>query len=265
MIKKRLVERSLLPKEKTILAQSIQDHLIMVYGPPGIGKTTFVNNLSDRTLFLSTDRGTRYLSALRVEINSYKDLIGTLSALEKSEARNYDIICLDHVDDIAMILEEHVCLELGIEGLGDLEYGKGWKMFKKELFAMLQRLLRLPCGIVFIAHESIKTIRTKIVETERTMPDIGRTPWKIIVPACDLVGYCGFHTIKKGGKRGQERVIRTAPLESIYAKDRTSRIKPSEGYELLDGKQFLKSFKKGSRHVESKSKKVKKSSRRTTR
>jgi len=245
--KKKIKTTLALPTKKSVVAQTIRDYIIMIYGPPGIGKTTFVNDLSDKVLFISTDRGTRYMSALRHEVSNYRELDKVLSALEQRGAQSYDIICLDHIDDICTMVEDYTCEQLGIDALGDIGYAKGWKMYKRGIWSILQRLLRLNRGIALIAHESIKTIRTRVVETERTMPDIGKSAWKVLVPACDLVGYCGFKVVKKNGKRKQVRVIRTSPLESIYAKDRTTRNKPEEGYELLNGKQFAKSFikKKG--------------------
>ena len=245
-MKKKTRPKLLLPTKKSVIAQSIQDHIMMIYGPPGIGKTTFVNDLSDSTLFISTDRGTRYMSALRKEVNNYEELNRVLSTLESESAEAYDIICLDHIDDINLMVEDYTCEQLGIDALGDVGYAKGWKMYRKGIWTILQRLLRLNRGIALIAHETIKTIRTRVVETERTMPDISRSAWKVLIPACDLVGYCGFKIVKKDGKRKQIRTIRTEPLESIYAKDRTTRKRPKEGYELLNGKQFAKTFfKKG--------------------
>jgi len=259
-IKKRAQTKVSLPTEKTIIAQNIQDHIILVYGPPGIGKTTFVNGLSDSTLFISTDRGTRYMSALRKEVSNYKELDRTIKTLESEGADAYDIICLDHVDDICTMVEDYICDQLGIDALGDVGYAKGWKAYKKGIWSILQRLLRLNRGIALIAHESIRTIRTKVIESERMMPDMGKSAWKVLIPACDIVGYAGFKIVKQNGKGRQIRIIRTSPLESIYAKDRTTRVKSEEGYELLNGAKFAKTFEKqkGSiRHVKKKKKKRK--------
>jgi hypothetical protein len=80
------------------------------------------------------------------------------------------------------------------------------------------------------------------METERTMPDLSKSAWKVIVPKCDLVGYCGFKVIKKGGKRQEIRILETIPREDLYVKDRTNR--DFEGtYEELNGKKFVATFK----------------------
>jgi len=257
MKKKKIHSKIILPTEKTIEAQNIYDHIIMLYGPPGIGKTEFMEKLSDSTFFISTDRGTKSFPALRWPVHNWSELIKIIRALEIENAGNkYQIICLDHIDDIAMMAEDEACETLGVEALGDAGYNKGWRRYKKNIWEILQRLLRLNTGIGLIAHETIKTIRTRVVETERTMPDLTKSAWKILVPKCDLVGYCGFKIIKqKTGKRKEIRIIRTSPLESIYAKDRTRRVQPESGYELLDGKEFAKTFERKTKHGKKKSKK----------
>ena len=240
-----------LPDEKGRQATSIQDYILMFYGPPGVGKTTFVNELNDRVLFLSTDRGTRFISAMRVEVNSFNDVNKVLKALEADPGK-YSIICIDHVDDLANMIEDHVCNKLGIESLGDAGYGKGWKAYRKGIHSVVQRLLRLGMGVVFIAHESIKTVRTRSIETERTMPALSKSAWQVIVPMADLVGYCGFKKVKgKEGKRTEVRVLETQPREDLYAKDRIQVRHKPEGHEWehLSGKDFLATFSKRKRTV----------------
>lgn len=232
-----------LPTKKAVMAASILDYISLFYGPPGVGKTTFVNDFADRVFFISTDRGTRYMEALRTEISSWNDMMKVIKALKAKAASNkYDLVCLDHIDDICNICEDHVCAELGISDLTDAGYGKGWKAYKKSIWSVIQDILSLNLGVVMISHETIKTVRTKIMETERTMPDLSKSAWKIIIPKCDIVGYCGYKVVKdKGGKRKQIRVLETSPREDLYVKDRTNR-KSSGSYELLDGKKFIKTF-----------------------
>jgi len=251
--------RVVLPTEKTIIAQLIHDYIIAIYGPPGIGKTEFADKLSDRTFFISTDRGTRYRYALREEVHTWEELIEVIVALEKQPSL-YKIIALDHIDDICVLADIKACKMLDIEALEDAGYSKGWKLYKKLIWSILERLLALDTGIVLIIHETIKTIKTAVTETQRTMPDLTKSAWKVLIPKCDLVGYCGWKKLKLKGKNKRTtcRIIHTSPTESIYCKDRTQRRKPEEGFELLDGEAFAQTFvKKGKQHGK-KVKKVKK-------
>jgi len=230
-----------LPTKKTTITGSVKDHIILVYGPPGVGKSTFTNGLADNVLFISTDRGSRHLKALRVEVGTWQEIDRVITMLENQKRKGelaYDMVALDHVDDISNIVELHVCSQLGVDSLEEVGFGKGWRAHRKELWKLLQRILNLGTGLVLIAHESIKTLRMRKIETERIMPDLSKGAWKVVIPICDIVGYCGFRTIKTG----QIRIITTQPTESIYAKDRTLRTHPESGWELLKGLDFVATF-----------------------
>jgi len=225
-------------------ASDIHQYITLFYGPPGVGKTTFVNDLAAQdVLFISTDRGARHLEAKVREVNNYQDILDLLEQLEAPNAPKYDMVCIDHVDDFTNYAEDQTIIELKIDSLSDAKWGQGWKEFKRRISHVVQRLKALNVGVVFISHEGIKTIRVHGIEREIVQPDMGKTAWKVIVPLVDLVGYCGFKAMQQGGKRVEKRVIYTEPSESVYAKDRTQRQKPSKGYELLDGAKFRSTFK----------------------
>ena len=249
MAKKKKKKASIaLPTETTQPGQELMDYKTMFFGPPGVGKTTFVNDMGESVLFLSTDQGTRFLDAMRVEVDNAKDLLNVLKALKKPGACNdYDIICVDHIDDICGMLEDDVLETLGVESLTDAGWGKGWKAYRKQITIFVRTLMALKPGLVFIAHEAIKTVKTRALETERTMPRMTKTAWEVVIPLCDVVGYCGFRTLKMGReKKIQEvRTLETQPREDLYVKDRTGRKQPKRGYELLDGAKFVESFTQG--------------------
>ena len=236
-----------LPTSPSVMSQAVHDHIMMFYGPPGVGKTTFVNNMGN-VLFISTDRGTRAYKAMRAEVSSWSQVVDVIKKLKAGGAVAYDMVCIDHISDIAAMAEQHVLEKLGVEGLGDAGYGKGWKAYKDMLSAFVRDLLSMDVGVVFIAHEKIQTVRTRAIETERTMPALTKSAWNVIVPLTDIVGYCGFRTVRKnrpGGKKGppvEVRVLETEPREDLYAKDRTNRNRPTGAHEMLDGAKFITTF-----------------------
>lgn len=222
-----------LPTTPKVVGQSPRELISMFFGPPGVGKTSFVNALG-RVLFISTDRGTRTMSAMAQEVHTWDDITAVVTALEVPGAANeYDYICLDHIDDMCAMADDWTCDKLEITGLAEADWGNGWKTYKKEIRALIGRLSALNTGLVMIAHEQIKTIRTRTIELERTTPAMGKAPYNLIIPLCDIVGYMGFRTVKQGGQRTEIRTLETTPREDLYVKDRSERTRPGRGYDIL--------------------------------
>jgi predicted ATPase len=249
-IKKYIPKEITLPTEPRIRARSIHDSIIMIYGGPGVGKTTFVNDLG-RILFFSTDRGTSHLKTTPVNCNKwhdFEDAIYSLQQMKKKPNRFWDMVCVDLVSDMAMMAEEQTLIDLDAESLSDkkLAWGKGWKVYKNKINSFKDKLLAMGLGIIFIAHEDTKTVRSSVREYERTVPKMSKSAWDILIPITDLCGYCGFKVVKKGDEKNEIRIIQTVPTESLYAKDRTIREKPDKGWERLDGKKFAATFGKPS-------------------
>lgn len=248
LVPTKLAFNIVLPTEPTYAAYSPRDYVMMAYGPPGAGKTTFFNEMHDgRVLFLSTDRGTRHLKTQRIEFASWAELEAILKKLQEKPdfvRQHYDAVCIDHVDDMALMAEVEICRKLGVDGLGDAGFGKGWKAYRLAIMSVVQRIMGMGVGMNFIAHEETKTIKTRVGEYDRTTPAMPKSAWKVIIPLADLIGYCGYSVVKKGGGVVEEvRTLRTQPTEAIYAKDRTRRTKPAAGkVETLDGKRFMSTF-----------------------
>lgn len=246
-MKKAKVASVTLPTEKTSTRSKLSDSIVMIYGAPGVGKTMFVNGLAPRVFFISTDRGTRSYKALRADCDSYTDLINILDSLEVNKQKlNYDIVCMDHIDDIAQYVEMHVCEELGVDSLADAGFGKGWKMYRSAMHRVVLRLKELGLGVVFIAHETIKTVRSRLREVERIMPDMSKSAWKVIIPLAEIVGYASIRSVKIGGEVKDKRILQCQPTDLLYAKDRSTRRKPTgePGYESLDPEKFRQTFEK---------------------
>lgn len=225
-----------------IIYQKFTDYISTFYGAAGVGKTSFVHGFSDRVLFISTDRGTRFLPLkgnCRQEVNSWADIVAVVEYLQKNTSQ-YDMVCLDHVDDIAYYAEEDICNTYDIESADELAHGKYWRDLKKKWRWVIHNIKRTGLGIVFIAHETTKEIKIRGRKINRTMPLIGKTTWKLILPLTDLLGYCYMEYDVQ--QKQDIRMLQTQPSDSVDAKDRTVRQKPDSGYEIMDSKHFMKTF-----------------------
>lgn len=233
-----------LPTTRSVPTTSLRNYISVFFGQPGIGKTTFVNDLGERVLFLSTDRGTRFLNAMRIECFKFEDFLAVLDALEKGQAKNYDFVAVDHVDDWANMVEAYVLKKLGVEALTDAGYGKGWSVLKKEIVRFMNRIKALGLGIVFVAHEDIKKVKVRGLEIDKCQPLMSKQAWNAIIPLADIVGYCGSTPMKgPDGKRVEVRTLSTTPREDLYAKDRTRRKRPTgRDWEELNGRKFVATF-----------------------
>lgn len=242
--RERPTASSPLPTKKRKIGQRVEDFIICVYGPPGVGKTTFVDGFADRVFFVSTDRGTRHFEALGEEVETFDEILMVLDKLEKPGARDhYDMIAIDHAVDFAAMAQRSVCEELDVETVGDAAWSKGWNAYTKAMADVIARVKTLRLGLVFITHEVTRKVDTALGTVDKTMPDMDKRTWKAVIPLCDIVAYCGFRTVKKGGKLVQLRTVEVDPRESLYAKDRTGRMTSKRGWELLDGKKFARSFR----------------------
>ena len=232
----------ILPANKSMLAGRPSDYILFFYGPPGVGKTTFVNGLADRVLFLSSDRGTRFQEALRIEIHDYETLDRAITALENGD-EHYDMVCFDVIDHFTALIETQITKEMGIDSLSDGQWGAGWNEYKKRIHQVIQRILRVGAGVAFISHEKIVSVKTRTREEERYQPTLQRSAAGVIIPLTDIMGYCTFQVVKTKTKTSQRRVLRTQPTANIDAKDRTTaRTKPDSGVELLNPEKFHSTF-----------------------
>jgi hypothetical protein len=153
-------------------------------------------------------------------------------------------VAIDHVDDWAAMAESWVLAKSKVEALADLGYGKGWSLYKRALRGYMERIKRLGLGIVFIAHEEVKTIKIQGRDINKSMPKMSKQAWDMIIPLVDVVAWVGIKPMKgQDGRRVEQRVLTTEPKEDLYAKDRSRRHRPAgRDWEKLSGLKFAETF-----------------------
>ena len=135
---------------------------VLLYGPEGIGKTTFGAE-SPAPIFVGTEDGFGLLDVARFpEPRTWRDVTDALLALER-EKHDYRTLVLDSLDWLEPLVWAEVCRTGGKRSIEDFGYGKGYVAALdtwRVLFAGLDRLRRAKgMHVVLLAHAKLEAYR----------------------------------------------------------------------------------------------------------
>lgn len=214
----------------------------LIYGAPGIGKSTLFSKFPN-ALFLYTDPGLSFITAMKHPVekwNQFKEAVKELSANPKPK---YGIVVVDTIDLLWSMCVSYICTARGIEHQSDEAWGKGYEMIEREFKVPIQQLCMLKaknCGVAFISHATEVEIRGRIVKTSKVVPTLAKAARKIVLPLCDVIGYCGFSLSQNQDvDLASPRYLFFKPDETLEAKDRT-KVLPDKC--LLDIEVIKKCF-----------------------
>ena len=205
---------------------------VMIYGPHGLGKTTFGAG-APNPIFILTEDG---LGRLEVEhfplAVAYNDVIGAISALY-SEDHNFQTVVIDSLDWLDNLIWSDIHSKHDEKALA---YGKGAVIAAEYWRGILEGLSALPdeksMAIVLIAHSEIKRFDSPEVEPyERYQPKLQARSSALVQEWCDAVFFCNYKTIVKKEDVGfnrevsrgittGERLIYTTEKPAYLAKNR---------------------------------------------
>lgn len=133
---------------------------ILVYGEPGVGKTSLAAG-APRPIFLCSEDGTDELNVTRLRISSWQELLDTLDELETT-AHPYETIVLDTLDHFESLLVQFICARDGYANIEGYGFYKGQKTVApaeaRVLAARLEKLNRR-FNVILLAHSARKKIK----------------------------------------------------------------------------------------------------------
>lgn len=216
-----------LPTKKSEVKKRIEDYIVLIYGSPKIGKTTFCSQFTD-PLFLLTEAGTNALSVYEMNITSWQDFRDAVtlitSACHKGDFK-FKTIVIDTFDNLCNLCTAFVMKENNVTHPSDLAYGKGYDLIGKEMSRALTLLSLLPCGLVLTSHEKVEEVKTRTSSYNKAMPSPSGVYRKLIVGMCDVILYAhNVQTKTNDGAFVDKRLVHAIASEYWEAGDRTKRL-----------------------------------------
>ncbi|WP_144509874.1 ATP-binding protein [Bacillus sp. FJAT-22090] len=201
--------------EETKISRDLREKIITIYGNPKTGKTTIATQFP-KSILLAAEKGYNALAGIKAQpIHKWADFKKVLKQLEKPEAHDYfETIILDTVDLFYDMAEKYICGREGVDLIGDIPYGGGYKMLKQEFNDALRSIPMLNFGLVMISHSQTKTVSdSEGTEYSRTMPTLADRPRLIVLGMSDIIGYAeGF--LKDGEQKTVLHLRETARFEA---------------------------------------------------
>lgn len=182
---------------------------VMIYGPHGLGKTTFGSG-APAPIFILTEDG---LGKLEVDhfplATSYQDVIDAISALYEQD-HNFSTVVIDSLDWLDNLVWQDINAKHEAK---ELAYGKGAVIaadYWRDILAGLSALRdEKGMAIVLIAHTEIKRFDSPETEPyDRYRPKLQERSSALIQEWCDAVFFCNYRVVTKETDVGFNKDVR---------------------------------------------------------
>ena len=130
---------------------------VVLYGPEGIGKSTFASRFP-APVYIDTEGGTKRLNIARLpQPTSWAMLLDEVAEVRKG-AVPCGTLVIDTADWAERLCIQAVCAKAKVNGIEDFGYGKGYTYVKEEfakLLDALEEVLNAGHNVVVLAHAAI--------------------------------------------------------------------------------------------------------------
>ena len=220
-------------KYEVISVACIAPQKVVIYGPEGIGKSTFASFFPE-PLFIDTEGGTKKLSIRRLpQPNSWAMLLDEVDTVRRGELKCGTLV-IDTADWAERLCIRAVCAKSKVSGIEDFGYGKGYTYLKEEFGRLLDQLQDVVDGginVVITAHAQISKFEQpdEMGQYDRWSMKTSKQAAPLLREWCDMLLFANYRTyvIKDGdGKnakakaQGGERVMYTTHHACWDAKNR---------------------------------------------
>jgi len=196
---------------------------ILLYGPPGIGKTTFISQV-DKVLIADSERGSHGIDCARVDIKTAQMAFDIIKWFK--DQTDYETLVIDSFTKIQTYLTEDLLKEKDWKSLEEPGYGKGFNMLKQKISRFISAcdwLSKNGKNVVVIGHTRVKAFYDPMTEAyDRYEPDILDKSMSEFIATFDAVLFYKKKLILKEMDKGDRVTARTTNDREMYATERAS-------------------------------------------
>ena len=205
----------------------------VLYGPEGIGKSTFASHFPD-PVFIDTEGGTKRLDVARLpQPTSWAMLLDEVAEVTRGSVPCGTLV-LDTADWAERLCAQAVCARAKVKGIEDFGYGKGYTYLKEEFGRLLDGLeetLKAGHNVVVLAHAAITKFEQPdaVGNYDRWTMKTSKQVAPLLREWCDMLLFANYKTvIEKSGSgpnaknkaSGGKRVLYTTHHACWDAKNR---------------------------------------------
>ena len=173
------------------VSRDLCGYTMLFYGAPKTGKTTIASQFP-KSLLLAFETGYLAIPGVMAQpITKWAEFKQVLKQLDSDEAKNnFSNVIVDTVDIAYDLCEKYICNNNGVSSIGDLGYGKGYALARKEFDEALRKIPQLGYGLIMISHDQDKTFKDEDgKEYNQIVPTLGNQPRLVVDRMSDIIGY----------------------------------------------------------------------------
>ena len=156
---------------QVIKSKTVNPSLLTVFGQSKVGKTTMLSKLNN-CLIIDTEKGTRYVDALKVHVNNSTELKEVVKALKGDEGTVYDYLALDTIDNVVSWFEKDVARDNNVDSFAKIPFGDGYNQVRTRVMNMITALMDCCDHVIIIGHRKKTIIGNESVEVNVSSLDL---------------------------------------------------------------------------------------------
>jgi hypothetical protein len=208
---------------------------IVVYGPEGIGKSTFASHFPN-PVFIDTEGSTKHMDVARTGKPSSWTMLMDQVRYFKNNPGEFSTVIIDTADWAEQLCTDEICAKARKDGIEDFGFGKGYVYLAEgfgKLLNLLTEVVETGTHVVLTAHAKMRKFEQpdEMGTYDRWEMKLGKNTAPLLKEWADMVLFANYKTYvvnvdsqgaEKGKNKAQggKRVMYTAHHPCWDAKNR---------------------------------------------